>query len=303
MGSRIRPVGSCLLVLMILLFAGTAASEYVSPRCVTAMDRVARHYSKCLVLANNSYARHGNPMKLEDQQERCLTRFDRRTTRAISSHGAEQCTSADLVRALARRRGVSYAEGIATTSLRGLRDLRASGQVPRVCANVQPPKWACVGCEYPEKNFIEYDIPARVKIGDFYLDALKPADLKEDLEAIREGPESYLKDKFGKKWKNWPMNVTEASDLADLCWHYNAFLQKRSFAWVVRDKERNYLGCAYYFPTLIDSGATPAVDAEAVAWIRFSRSDSPEAPIFYENFEAWINSPIWPNLNVKLMTP
>jgi len=297
--SRISFLGAWLIVIKLLLFTGSAGAEDIRSRCEAAMDHAARKYSKCLLLANSQYAQHGNPIKSQIDQKRCLARFDRRTTRAMSSYGADPCTSADLALALADRR-VSYAEGIATTTLRGLRHLAASRQVPGVCADLEPPDWACVGCEYPEKNFIGHDIPARVKLGELYLDALKPGDLEEDLAAVMEGPDWYLKGLFGD---DWPNGLTPESDLADLCWHYNSFMQKRSFTWVVRDKERNYLGCAYYFPKQRDKGATPAEDAQAYAWIRFGSKDSPETQRFYDNFKDWVNSPIWPNLNVQFYTP
>ena len=297
--SRISFLGAWLIVIKLLLFTGSAGAEDIRSRCEAAMDHAARKYSKCLLLANSQYAQHGNPIKSQIDQKRCLARFDRRTTRAMSSYGADPCTSADLALALADRR-VSYAEGIATTTLRGLRHLPESRQVPGVCADLEPPDWACVGCEYPEKNFIGHDIPARVKLGELYLDALKPGDLEEDLAAVMEGPDWYLKGLFGD---DWPNGLTPESDLADLCWHYNSFMQKRSFTWVVRDKERNYLGCAYYFPKQRDKGATPAEDAQAYAWIRFGSKDSPETQRFYDNFKDWVNSPIWPNLNVQFYTP
>ena len=46
--SRIQPLGSCLIVLALLLFAGSAAAQDVSPRCEAAMDRAAGGYSRCL---------------------------------------------------------------------------------------------------------------------------------------------------------------------------------------------------------------------------------------------------------------
>ena len=39
MASRIHSLGSCLIVLTLLLFAGSAAAQDVSPRCEAAMDR------------------------------------------------------------------------------------------------------------------------------------------------------------------------------------------------------------------------------------------------------------------------
>ena len=113
MVSRIQSLGSCLIVLTLLLFAGSAAAQDVSPRCEAAMDRAAGHYSKCLLSADASYARHENATKLENRQTRCETRFERRTSRAFSRYGADECTSAELVAALADRT-VTCAEGVAT---------------------------------------------------------------------------------------------------------------------------------------------------------------------------------------------
>ena len=111
--SRIQSLGSCLIVLAVLLFAGSASAQDVSPRCEAAMDRAAGHYSKCLLSADASYARHDNATKLENRQARCETRFDRRTSRAIHRHGEDECPSSDLVAAM-EGRTVTYAEGIAT---------------------------------------------------------------------------------------------------------------------------------------------------------------------------------------------
>ena len=111
--SRIQSLGSCLIVLTLLLFADSAGAQDVSPRCEAAMDRAAGHYSKCLLSADASYARHENATKLANRQTRCETRFDRRTTRAITRHGADACPSSDLVAAM-EDRTVTYAEGVAT---------------------------------------------------------------------------------------------------------------------------------------------------------------------------------------------
>ena len=113
MRSRIQSLGCCLIVLTLLLFAGSAGAQDVSPRCEAAMDRAAGHYSKCLLSADASYARHENATKLANRQARCETRFDRRTSRAINRHGADACPSSDLVAAM-EDRTVTYAEGVAT---------------------------------------------------------------------------------------------------------------------------------------------------------------------------------------------
>ena len=87
--SRMQSLGSCLIVLTLLLFTGSAAAQDVSPRCEAAIDRAAGHYSKCLLSADASNARHKNPTKLANRQARCETRFDRRTSRAVRHHGEE----------------------------------------------------------------------------------------------------------------------------------------------------------------------------------------------------------------------
>ena len=110
--SRIQPLGSCLIVLTLLLFAGSAGAQDVSPRCEAAMDRAAGHYSQCLLRADAHYARHENASKLENRQARCATRFERRTSRAVSRHGANVCPSSDLVAAISDRT-VAYADAVA----------------------------------------------------------------------------------------------------------------------------------------------------------------------------------------------
>ena len=111
--SRIHSLGSCLVVLTLLLFAGSAGAQDVSARCEAAMDRAAGDYSRCLLRADAHYARHENATKLENRQARCETRFDRRTSRAIRHHGADECPSSDLVAAM-EDRTVKYAQGAAT---------------------------------------------------------------------------------------------------------------------------------------------------------------------------------------------
>ena len=111
--SRFQSLGSGFMVLTLLLFVSSAAAEDVSPRCEAAMDRAAGHYSQCLLSADASFARHGNPTKLGNRQERCQTRFDRRTSRAINRHGEDKCPSSDLVAAM-EDRTVTYAQGAAS---------------------------------------------------------------------------------------------------------------------------------------------------------------------------------------------
>jgi hypothetical protein len=126
MASRIQSIGSWLTVLMVLLFAGSAAAQDVSPHCEAAMDRAAGDYSRCLLRADASYARHENAAKLENRHTRCQTRFDRRTSRAIKRYGADECVSAVLVSQMADL-SVSCADGVAQGAAGGSEPLTIIG--------------------------------------------------------------------------------------------------------------------------------------------------------------------------------
>ena len=102
-----------LLVLSLMLFAGSAAGQGVSPRCEAAMDRAAGEYSRCLLGADADSARHENLRKRERRQARCERRFDRRTSRAINVYGENGCPSSRLV-AVIKERTVSFAESVST---------------------------------------------------------------------------------------------------------------------------------------------------------------------------------------------
>ena len=107
---------SCSFVFAISLSAlcsyGNARAQLISPRCAAAMDRAAGHYSKCLLLADAHFARHGDATTVDHKHSRCRTRFERRTTRAVARYGVDECASADLVDAIAIRTA-SCAEGVA----------------------------------------------------------------------------------------------------------------------------------------------------------------------------------------------
>ena len=108
---RIQSLGCCLIVLTLLLFAGSAGAQDVSARCGAAMGRVAGKYSQCLVTAVSRYALHENAAKLRKRLARCGARFEHRTTRAINRYGEGECPGSDLVAAI-EARAVNYAEEV-----------------------------------------------------------------------------------------------------------------------------------------------------------------------------------------------
>lgn len=87
------------------------------------MDRAAGHYSQCLLLAEAHYARRGNAETLVYRHARCQDRFDRRTSRARSRYGADECGPTDLVAAVLERT-LAYA-GSVSRKTRGFEDTPA----------------------------------------------------------------------------------------------------------------------------------------------------------------------------------
>ena len=110
--SRISSLGSSLTVLTLLLFAGSAGAQDVSPRCEAAIDRAAGRYGKCLLRAEARNARHENADKRHDRRLRCQAGFDQQTARALVRYGEDECAPRDLVSAIAVR-AVYFARGAA----------------------------------------------------------------------------------------------------------------------------------------------------------------------------------------------
>ena len=83
--------------------------------------------------------------------------------------------------------------------------------------------------------------------------------MEEDFAAVT-GSERVL---TGLSGGNWPRGLTLDDNRIDLAWHEREFTARRSFAWIVRDRVGDYLGCAYLYP---DPGARGR--GWVVTWIR-----------------------------------
>ncbi len=141
----------------------------------------------------------------------------------------------------------------------------------------------------PHPDFAAAAIPERVRLGSFGLRRLGPADLEEDMAAIRESADR-LRGVFGS---DWPDGLTVEDDLLDLSWHAREFSARRSFAWVVTDAADRYIGCAYVYPEIGGRGR-----ADVHFWFRetaFADGDPTDA--FREALRTWLAGPPWPPLD------
>ena len=123
----------------------------------------------------------------------------------------------------------------------------------------------------PHPDFVNVDLPRSFPLPSFTFTKLSPKEIKQDYDAVTSSTE-ILKGLFGT---DWPTGLTKENNMLDLAWHEREFTLRRSFSWIVRDKDNSnggdgnggnggkYLGCAYLFPEQGKRGV-----CKAVTWIR-----------------------------------
>lgn len=96
----------------------------------------------------------------------------------------------------------------------------------------------------PHPDFAHKEIPQNAVLGDFLLQMLTPRDVVEDYKAVISAAD-YISGVFEG---DWPIGLTLSQNLSDLTRHEREFAQRRSYAWIIRDADGLYIGCAYLFP-------------------------------------------------------
>lgn len=113
------------------------------------------------------------------------------------------------------------------------------------------------------RNWIpdRFPVPMQLDLGPFVLSPLTPRWNDRDYAAVMASRER-LRNLF-RPDDSWPGEGHSLSqNLEDLLWHEQEFYRRRSFAWVVQDDRRRYLGCAYLYPARL-----PSDGAEAFFWV------------------------------------
>lgn len=135
--------------------------------------------------------------------------------------------------------------------------------------------------------FGDRTVPRTLALADFQLDVLVIEDVDIDYQAVTEST-ADLAGLFGG---DWPVGLTLRENLVDLGWHEREFGRGTSFAWVIRDSDGRYCGCAYlrageddeilahsWFRSSFDDLA--AIEAFDAAWRTFAGSLS-DAPVVH----------------------
>ena len=139
----------------------------------------------------------------------------------------------------------------------------------------------------------DFEAPREAALGPYHLTVLGPDDVEEDFRAVTESAER-LKGFMGG---TWPEGLTLEDNRIDLCWHLREFDTNRSFAWIVWDADRNYLGCVYVFPDFGGDGAFVPV------WMRSSCDPEQHERAFGELLMQWLEGPSWPEFQFRLSLP
>ena len=143
----------------------------------------------------------------------------------------------------------------------------------------------------PHLDFKGRTIPQEVALGDFRLTMLTVADLDDDMAAIEEST-AEIDGMFGNAW---PRGLTLEMDRADLDRHHREFNSHSAFAWVIRDHDGAYLGCAYVKPENERRGA-----ARVAHWMRTTEAE--RGPAFATLFHGWLRGPDWPMLEMTIIS-
>lgn len=131
----------------------------------------------------------------------------------------------------------------------------------------------------PHPDFIDTTLPRQATLGAYQLGPLGPAQAEEDF-AVVTASEQVLTGVFGNPW---PIGLTLDENRIDMGWHDREFTARRSFAWIIRDTQNAYLGCAYLYPAI---GATG--HGQVVTWIRDCPDRLSQLAKFNTVFQTWL---------------
>jgi hypothetical protein len=132
----------------------------------------------------------------------------------------------------------------------------------------------------PHPDFVGRSLPREASCGPFTLNVLEPADVDEDFAVVIDSVGV-----LGKLFdSDWPQGLTLERNLADLTRHKREFDDGEAFAWIIRELDGTYLGCAYVRP-LADVPRT----AKVYTWVRRRPDRLQRLAEFNACFRDWLD--------------
>ena len=142
----------------------------------------------------------------------------------------------------------------------------------------------------PHPSFESWPIPTVHILGEFTLRALSVDDVERDFAAVME---SAAEIKAANPGLTWPDGLTKEKNLIDLAWHQKEFEARRSFAWVIENVARDYLGCLYVYPSIAGDKT-----ADVTWWWRTGAVADRQR--FRQHLSDWFVGSGWPALRYRL---
>lgn len=121
-------------------------------------------------------------------------------------------------------------------------------------------------------------LPREAAFGPFRLEVLSPKDVDEDYRIVCESA-AVVDGIFGN---DWPRGLTLEKNLEDLTRHAREFDDCEAFAWIIRDADGTYLGCAYVRPVVGERAA------KVFTWIRERADRLALLSEFNTAFRTWL---------------
>lgn len=133
-----------------------------------------------------------------------------------------------------------------------------------------------------------FEVPLVMRTDNFTLKPLSPEYAELDYKAIMSSIE-HLKGAFGSSCSWPPGNLTLTQNKSDLGWHYNQFVARREFAYIVLDPDEQYSkGCVYIIPLL-----HPDYDVLVYSWVTANEAKRNFHEALINTVNEWLLSS-WP---------
>ena len=130
----------------------------------------------------------------------------------------------------------------------------------------------------PHPDFAAIEWPRDFALGDHRLTPLSHQFVDEDFAAVMASAPL-----FGDFFGDWPEGLTRDENLIDLAWHDREFTTRRSFSWIIRDRDGAYQGCFYLSPAMGMRGR-----ANAAFWLCNIPDRNAVASALKSALETWL---------------
>jgi hypothetical protein len=130
--------------------------------------------------------------------------------------------------------------------------------------------------------------PRELRYGDVVARGITRDDVAEDVVGINASLDLIRETRGG----SWPTEaVTEEEIIVDEYWHECEFRDGKSFTFILRTIDGNYLGCAYFYPMGVRQPLTPELaehDVDVSWWVTPDAYEAGYYAKVHEALRLWV---------------